>query len=168
MPDKPHPSRLRRATFPKGEGFWLPCRGAGLRWKSLSINALHRNATVLSPLLWGGCLRSRREGLPRSADRTSLFVSFLFHKNDDRKLFKKPRRTVAPVHFVFERTNYSLIEVTTPEPTVLPPSRIAKRRPSSIAISVMSSTFMTTLSPGMHISVPSGRVITPVTSVVLK
>ena len=32
------------------------------------------------------------------------------------------------------RFTYSLIAVTTPEPTVLPPSRIAKRRPSSIAI----------------------------------
>ena len=29
-----------------------------------------------------------------------------------------------------------MILVTTPEPTVLPPSRIAKRRPSSIAIGV--------------------------------
>ena len=31
---------------------------------------------------------------------------------------------------------------------------------------VISSTFMSTLSPGMHISVPSGRVMMPVTSVV--
>ncbi len=66
------------------------------------------------------------------------------------------------------KTNYSLIPITTPEPTVLPPSRIAKRRPSSIAIGVMSSTFITTLSPGMHISTPSSSVITPVTSVVRK
>ena len=63
---------------------------------------------------------------------------------------------------------YSMISVTTPEPTVLPPSRIAKRRPSSIAIGVISSTVITTLSPGMHISVPSGRDRSPVTSVVLK
>ena len=68
----------------------------------------------------------------------------------------------------FVSRNYSLIFVTTPEPTVRPPSRIAKRRPSSIAIGVISSTFMVTLSPGMHISVPSGRLITPVTSVVRK
>ena len=33
---------------------------------------------------------------------------------------------------------------------------------------VISSTSMVTLSPGMHISVPSGRLITPVTSVVRK
>ena len=64
--------------------------------------------------------------------------------------------------------HYSLIFVTTPEPTVLPPSRIAKRRPSSIAIGVIRSTSIVTLSPGMHISLSAGRVITPVTSVVLK
>ena len=64
--------------------------------------------------------------------------------------------------------NYSRISLTTPEPTVLPPSRIAKRRPFSIAIGVMSSTVISTWSPGLHISTPSGRVITPVTSVVLK
>ena len=51
---------------------------------------------------------------------------------------------------------YSIISVTTPEPTVLPPSLIANLSPSSIAIGVMSSMFITTLSPGMHISVPSG------------
>ena len=54
------------------------------------------------------------------------------------------------------------------EPTVLPPSRIAKRRPTSIAIGVISSTSISTLSPGIHISVPSGSEIVPVTSVVLK
>ncbi len=57
---------------------------------------------------------------------------------------------------------------TTPEPTVRPPSRIAKRRPGSIAMGVMSSTSMVTLSPGIHISMPSGSLITPVTSVVRK
>ncbi len=64
--------------------------------------------------------------------------------------------------------NYSMISETTPEPTVLPPSRIAKRRPFSIAIGVISSTVISTLSPGRHISTSAGRPITPVTSVVLK
>ena len=64
--------------------------------------------------------------------------------------------------------NYSLMAETTPEPTVRPPSRIAKRRPSSIAMGVISSTSISTLSPGMHISTPSGRLMTPVTSVVRK
>jgi len=36
--------------------------------------------------------------------------------------------------------DYSMILPTTPAPTVRPPSRIAKRRPSSIAIGEISST----------------------------
>ncbi len=64
--------------------------------------------------------------------------------------------------------NYSMIVATRPEPTVRPPSRIANVRPCSIAIGWISSIVISTLSPGMHISVPSGRLITPVTSVVLK
>src|SRR5262249_33111262 len=63
---------------------------------------------------------------------------------------------------------YSKILVTTPAPTVRPPSRMAKRSPSSIAIGVISSIFIWTFSPGMTISVPSGRVQTPVTSLVRK
>jgi len=57
---------------------------------------------------------------------------------------------------------------TTPAPTVRPPSRMAKRSFSSIAIGAISVTFIFTLSPGMTISVPSGSVTTPVTSVVRK
>src|SRR3954449_1779362 len=63
---------------------------------------------------------------------------------------------------------YSTISVTTPDPTVRPPSRIAKRRPWSMAIGWMSSTSMAMSSPGMTISTPSGRFATPVTSVVRK
>ena len=66
------------------------------------------------------------------------------------------------------RLYYSMIVATAPEPTVLPPSRIAKRRPCSIATLWISSTVISTLSPGMHISVPAGSSQTPVTSVVLK
>src|SRR4029453_15796156 len=50
--------------------------------------------------------------------------------------------------------NYLLILVTRPAPTVRPPSRMAKRRPSSIAIGWMSDTDISVLSPGMTISVP--------------
>ena len=64
--------------------------------------------------------------------------------------------------------NYSIIVATRPEPTVRPPSRIANVRPCSIAIGWISSIVISTLSPGMHISVPAGRLQTPVTSVVLK
>ena len=71
--------------------------------------------------------------------------------------------------FKFLKTiDYSSILTTVPEATVRPPSRIAKRRPSSIAILEISSTLISTWSPGMHISVPAGRVQVPVTSVVLK
>src|SRR5690349_144074 len=63
---------------------------------------------------------------------------------------------------------YLRILVTRPEPTVRPPSRMAKRRPSSMAIGAPSVTVMSVLSPGMHISTPSGSWIVPVTSVVRK
>jgi hypothetical protein len=63
---------------------------------------------------------------------------------------------------------YFRILATTPAPTVLPPSRMAKRRPSSIAIGLISSTLILMLSPGMIISVPAGNSIAPVTSVVRK
>ena len=67
-----------------------------------------------------------------------------------------------------EALDHWVILVTRPAPTVRPPSRIAKRRPSSMAIGWISSTDMSVLSPGMTISRPSGRVTTPVTSVVRK
>src|SRR5215469_1027269 len=63
---------------------------------------------------------------------------------------------------------YSLTAVTTPAPTVRPPSRIAKRRPGSQATGMMSSTSILMLSPGITISTPSGSLIVPVTSVVRK
>jgi len=64
----------------------------------------------------------------------------------------------------------AMIFVTTPEPTVRPPSRMAKRRPSSMATGMpsISSTVTFTLSPGMHISTPAGSATLPVTSVVRK
>ena len=64
--------------------------------------------------------------------------------------------------------SYSTISVTTPAPTVCPPSRIANLNSLSIAIDVIKETSNSTLSPGITISVPSGNVTTPVTSVVLK
>src|SRR5215210_1552596 len=61
---------------------------------------------------------------------------------------------------------YAKIFVTTPAPTVRPPSRMAKRSCSSMATGVMSSIVIGTLSPGITISVPSGSSMEPVTSVV--
>src|SRR5690606_30457913 len=59
------------------------------------------------------------------------------------------------------RKRYLTILATTPAPTVRPPSRIAKRRPSSIATGLISATCIFTLSPGITISTPSGRVTAP-------
>src|SRR6185503_16117994 len=59
---------------------------------------------------------------------------------------------------------YLMTLATTPAPTVRPPSRIAKRRPSSIAIGWIRLTVIFTLSPGITISTPSGRWQAPVTS----
>ena len=69
---------------------------------------------------------------------------------------------------VNSKTYYSTISDTVPAPTVLPPSRIAKRSPFSIAIGAISSISIWMLSPGITISTPDGKCATPVTSVVLK
>src|SRR2546427_5014231 len=61
---------------------------------------------------------------------------------------------------------YFLILVTTPAPTVRPPSRIANRSPSSIAIGVINSIVIFVLSPGITISTPLANSTVPVTSVV--
>ncbi len=71
-------------------------------------------------------------------------------------------------HFIISLIAYATISLTTPAPTVRPPSRIAKRSSFSIAIGVINSASIATLSPGITISTPSGNVKTPVTSVVRK
>ena len=63
---------------------------------------------------------------------------------------------------------YLIILVTTPAPTVFPPSLIAKFKFSFIAIGVINLTVNFPSSPGITISVPDGNVTSPVTSVVLK
>src|SRR5918993_679546 len=64
--------------------------------------------------------------------------------------------------------DYLITLATTPAPTVRPPSRMAKRRPSAIAIGAIRATTIFTLSPGITISTPSGNWQAPVTSVVRK
>ncbi len=61
-----------------------------------------------------------------------------------------------------------MISLIVPAPTVLPPSRIAKRSPFSMATGVIRSISSSTLSPGITISTPAGNSATPVTSVVRK
>ena len=60
------------------------------------------------------------------------------------------------------------VAVTTPEPTVRPPSRIAKRSPSLNATGELSVTPKRTPSPGRHMSASPRTSVTPVTSVVRK
>jgi hypothetical protein len=67
-----------------------------------------------------------------------------------------------------DNLSHSSISVTTPAPTVLPPSLMANLNSFSRAMGAISSTVMFTLSPGITISTPSGSFTTPVTSVVLK
>ena len=74
------------------------------------------------------------------------------------------QKTPSPNSFCF----YSIISLTTPAPTVLPPSLMANLTSFSIAIGVINSAKIVTLSPGIIISIPSGRFNMPVTSVVLK
>ncbi len=65
-------------------------------------------------------------------------------------------------------SNQARTFVTIPEPTVRPPSRIAKRLPSTSAIGLPNSTSRPMLSPGIHISAPPSNLTPPVTSVVRK
>src|SRR4029453_17677751 len=62
---------------------------------------------------------------------------------------------------MMSRMRYSEISVTTPAPTVRPPSRIANRSSFSIAIGTISSIAIVTLSPGITISTPCGRAQPP-------
>ncbi len=82
-------------------------------------------------------------------------------RGDDALAGAAVQSTAAPLRHL-------TIFATTPAPTVRPPSRIAKRRPSSIATGLISCTAIFTLSPGITISVPSGSVTAPVMSVVRK
>ncbi len=72
------------------------------------------------------------------------------------------------IEHAYKPCTYLTISVTTPAPTVRPPSRIAKRNSFSMAISFCNSTSTVMLSPGITISTPAGNVTEPVTSVVRK
>lgn len=98
-----------------------------------------------------------------SLQRLSPKVNCIVYKKRERT----PRSPFSLIKSPVEEAScYARMEATTPAPTVRPPSRIAKRVPSSRAIGAISSTSTVMLSPGITISVPSGRETTPVTSVV--
>src|SRR2546421_5304201 len=67
--------------------------------------------------------------------------------------------------YSFTSILHARILVTTPEPTVLPPSRTAKRSFSSMPIGAWSPTSIVTLSPGITISAPPSNLGAPVTRV---
>jgi len=105
------------------------------------------------------------EGLKADTDFLILHVTILKEQEALKRL--KTKGGIIPP-FVEKSKPYSMILATTPAPTVRPPSRIAKRRPSSIAIGAISFTVICTLSPGITISTPAGSSTAPVTSVVRK
>ena len=117
-----------------------------------------------------GCLDNRLRGLinnlvivSTNLDSNASLV-FLFLSLFSHKLWKKERKGGTVTR---PSLNYLIILVAIPAPTVRPPSRIAKDIFSSRATGWMSFTVTFTVSPGITISVPSGRVTSPVTSVVL-
>src|SRR5690554_397466 len=90
---------------------------------------------------------------------------------DECQTLSAVRRKGAPARAPFDHPGaeaYWTILATTPAPTVRPPSRMAKRRPSSMAIGAIRVTTILTLSPGMTISTPSGSSQVLVMSVVRK
>ena len=113
------------------------------------------------------------EGVTRTVAATERAENARLAAVLTRALAETPGRNKSGAHpkvsatFV-GRSDHLMIFVTRPAPTVRPPSRIAKRRPSSMATGWISLTEMSVLSPGITISVPSGSVTTPVTSVVRK
>ena len=125
------------------------------------------NCTKLLPFGVSPELRSkpkwqaRRESNPQPAvlETAALPIELLACTETTQRTYFK---------FLLKKSNYSMIFVTTPAPTVRPPSRIAKRRPSSMAIGAIRVTLIFTLSPGITISTPSGSSQEPVTSVVRK
>ena len=134
------------------------------KWVPLEIVIFGRNEFALAEILVGRAGSSRPTSNLRRLSRRPIFDGVEGGRTKKSGLPKKS----ALLRSVTGVLNYSAISITAPEPTVRPPSRIAKRRPFSMAMGVISSTFMSTLSPGMHISVPSGRLMIPVTSVVRK
>src|SRR5438477_7500438 len=79
-----------------------------------------------------------------------------------------PLKNMWDRHSCLSQLTYSMMSTTVPAPTVRPPSRIAKRRPFSIAIGAMRLMVSDVLSPGITISAPCASSAVPVTSVVRK
>ena len=154
----------------------FPCRPAGDR------RALPAPAQGIHPLripFWGTAAVSPQPPSPKNAEggRPLLMglppsIPLPLHPNETQNarplLVGRAFVDLEPTATGRPHCGHSRILVTTPEPTVRPPSRIAKRRPSSHAIGVIKVISMSMLSPGITISTPSGSLMLPVTSVVRK
>jgi len=161
-------SRIRRTTLPEPYQLSslpvccvLPATRAELR-------KLDPVGIVLSVLR--SRIRARPAGRARQRDDRSVVLR---HRYAPCSISRCAREALKAVRIRSSRVNRSSLSfiyastfVTTPAPTVCPPSRIAKRSPSSSAIGVPSVTSRLTLSPGTTISRPSGSFTSPVTSVV--
>ena len=172
-PRPPSPKNRRRRQ--------APARGPAAVYPLAAPSGTKRRTPA--PCSWGGCAstRSQRHWSPTlSARRRQAPARGPAAVYSLAAPFGTKRRTPAPCSWggrsstssqrllAVGTADYSRILVTTPEPTVRPPSRIAKRRPSSHAIGVIKVISMSMLSPGMTISTPSGSLMLPVTSVVRK
>ncbi len=130
-------------------------------------------------------LIARRESFKRFLTKMAAFPGRHFLACRSRACSAMPATMPAPVQIALARhlhrlscrrpllarcirDRYSTMLATMPAPTVRPPSRMAKRSFSSMAIGTISSTSTVTLSPGITISVPAGSDTMPVTSVVRK
>ena len=162
-----HPSRYRliSQTFPQGERRALPAPAQGANplripfWKTTSISPVSPPPK-----------RRRRTAPARGPSAVYSHLHPIRNETQNARPLLVGRAFVdlEPTALAVGTADYSRILVTTPEPTVRPPSRMAKRRPSSHAIGVIKVISMSMLSPGMTISTPSGSLMLPVTSVVRK
>ena len=76
-----------------------------------------------------------------------FWLCFIFYNNTISYQMQGKKKGLLCSPFLI---SYSMISVTTPAPTVLPPSRIANRNPSSIAICVISLIVITDVVSGHY------------------
>lgn len=123
----------------------------------------HSRCPLTANLKTSGVVRSscwKPPALSRVTSARGGNISYKRHR-------KRARDNPGSLKWLLNR-DYFTILVTTPAPTVRPPSRIAKRRPWSIATGASNFTLKVIVSPGITISLSAGNSTSPVTSVVRK
>jgi hypothetical protein len=134
---------------------------SAIRRRRLRTNRLDRGSGLPRGVQWQG--RGDSNSQPLVLETSALPIELHPCRVCGRKM-----RNLSQLPAALHIKNYLRILVTTPEPTVRPPSRMAKRTLASMAIGEPNSTLSFTLSPGMHISAPPNKCAEPVTSVVRK